>query len=203
MKVLIACEESATVREAFSKLGHEAWSCDLQETRIPGNHYKGDVFDIINENWDLMIAHPPCTFLTVSAARWIYDYRYPNRKRDQEEAIDFFLRLYNSPIKYIAIENPVGKMSTAFRKPDQILKPYEYGDPSTKKTCLWLKNLPKLIPTNIIETEYHYSKSGKKWDKWYFQTSLISNLEERRRVRSKTFQGIANAMAQQWSNLNG
>lgn len=198
MKVLIACEESGTVRDAFTKLGHDAISCDFQPSRTPGNHYQGDVFDIINDGFDLMIAHPPCTFLTVSGARWLNHPKYPNRKNDRNEAAIFFMKLANANIEKIAIENPIGYMSTYWKKPEQIIRPFQFGDNSTKSTCLWLKNLPLLKATNIIKPEKHITKSGQVYDKWWFETCLISNLEERRKARSKTFQGIADAMAMQW-----
>jgi hypothetical protein len=203
MKVLVACEFSGTVRDAFTKLGHYAMSCDLLPTETPGAHYQGDIFKLLSMDyeWDLMIAHPPCTFLCVSGARWLNSPLYPNRLNDRAEAANFFMRLAEANIKKIALENPIGYMSTYWRKPDQIVKPFQYGDDASKSTCLWLKNLPKLKPTNIIEPTSHYSKSGARYDKWWFDTCLITDLEKRRAVRSKTFQGIANAMAKQWGNL--
>lgn len=198
LKVLVACEESGVVRDAFIKKGHDAMSCDILPTSSLGPHYRGDVRDILEHGWDLMIGHPPCTYLTNAGARWIYDDRYPDRRQKQEEAFEFFMQLWDAPIKSIALENPIGAVSRLFRKPDQIIKPLMFGQGSTKQTCLWLKNLPKLTATDIVEPEYHVSKSGRKWDKWFFESSLISDLEERSKFRSKTFKGVADAMAQQW-----
>ena len=188
MKVLVACEYSGNVRDAFIKKGHEAMSCDLMDTDVAGPHYKGDVFDIINDGWDLMIAHPPCTFLCTSGARWLNDHRYPNRRKDREEAAEFFMKLYNSNIPKVCCENPVGYMTPYFRKPDQYVKPYEYGHPTTKKTGLWLKNLPKLASTDVVE--------GRENRVWKMPPSV-----DRWKERSRTYQGIAAAMAAQWGNL--
>ena len=180
MRVLIACEYSGTVRDAFIHQGHEAMSCDLLPTDAPGPHYQGDVFDVINQGWDLMIAHPPCTHLAVSGARWFKD-----KKVEQAEAIDFFMRLVHAPIPRIAVENPVCIMSTRYRKPDQVIQPWQYGHGETKATCLWLKNLPVLTPTNIVEgREQRIHKMAPSPTRW--------------KERSKTFQGIADAMASQW-----
>jgi len=162
MKVLVACEFSGIVREAFKAKGHDAWSCDLLPTEIPGQHIQGDVLEILNDGWDMMIAHPPCTYLTVSGARWIKDSRYPNRQNDQNLAVLFFMTLINAPIPQIALENPIGAMSRIYRKPDQIIKPYMFGQGSTKSTCLWLINLPRLKQTNIVEKEIYISRSGRK-----------------------------------------
>lgn len=181
MKILIACEYSGTVREAFSKLGHDAWSCDILETEIPGNHYQCDVRDIIWEGWDLMIAHPPCTHLAVSGARW-----FKHKQKDQAEALEFVRLLLNAPIKRIALENPISIISSHIRKPDQIIQPWQFGHGETKATCLWLKNLPKLQPTNIVEgREQRIWKLPPNADRW--------------KERSRTFSGIAEAMAMQWS----
>jgi len=191
MNVLIACEFSGTVREAFRKRGHHAVSCDLLPTDIPGPHYEGDIFDIIMDTdtrrkfighgeWDLMIAHPPCTHLCSSGARWFKD-----KKVEQEEAISFVWRLMHKKINKIAIENPIGVLSSKIRKPDQIIQPWQFGHGETKATCLWLKNLPKLVPTNIVdgrEARIHKMPPGK--DRW--------------KLRSITYQGIADAMAGQW-----
>ncbi len=198
MKILIACEQSGVVREAFIQKGHDAISCDLMDSDIHGPHYKGDVRDILNDNWDLIIAHPPCTFLAVSGARWLYDSRYPNRKRDQDEALEFVKLLMSAKADKIAIENPIGCISSRIRKPDQIIKPYQFGEDATKSTCLWLKNLSRLKPTNIIVPSIHISKSGRSYDSWWFKSSLIRDPEERRKFRSKTFTGVACAMADQW-----
>mgnify|MGYP001476160612 FL=1 len=183
MKVLIACEYSGTVREAFSKLGHDAWSCDLLETEIPGNHYKGDVKDILCEGWDLMIAHPPCTHLAVSGARW---FKY--KQKEQAEALAFVRLLLDAPIERIALENPISIISSQIRKPDQIIQPWQFGHGETKATCLWLQNLPKLQPTNIVEgREQRIWKMPPGPDRW--------------KERSRTFEGIAQAMANQWGCL--
>lgn len=184
MRVLIACEFSGTVRKEFEALGHEAWSCDLLPTEIPGNHYQGDVRDILLEHWDLMIAHPPCTHLAVSGARW-----FKEKQAEQAEALEFVRLLMNAPIEHIAIENPISIISSRIRKPDQIIQPWQFGHGETKATCLWLKGLPKLQPTNIVEgREQRVHKMPPSPDRW--------------RERSRTFAGIAQAMAQQWGRLD-
>lgn len=198
MRVLIACEESGTVRDAFIKKGHDAVSCDLYPSLSNGPHYQGNVLDILGDGWDLMVAHPPCTYLANSGARWLYDSRYPNRVQDREEAVKFVLTLYNSTVPKICIENPIGYLSRVWRKPDQTIHPYMFGDPAKKATCLWLRGLPLLIPINEVLPEKHTTSNGTTYDKWWFNTCRISNLEERRRARSKTFQGIADAMVEQW-----
>lgn len=199
MRVLVACEYPGIVREAFRKRGHDAWSCDLLPTDIPGQHIQGDVLSIINSNlhfsngWDLMIAHPPCTHLAVSGARHFY-----KKQKEQQEALDFVQALLNAPIEKIALENPVSIISTRIRKPDQIVQPWHFGHEHQKTTCLWLKNLPKLIPTNIVgKGKFTTFASGKKHPKWYADALKLSP-KERMKVRSKTFQGIADAMAEQW-----
>jgi site-specific DNA-cytosine methylase len=195
VKVLIACEFSGTVREAFAKLGHDAWSCDLEPTEMPGNHYQGDVIDILADGWDLMIAHPPCTHLAVSGARHFEQKRKDGR---QQQGIDLFMQIINAPIPKIAVENPVGIMSTIYQKPNQIIEPYEYGHNCTKKTCLWLKELPLLKPTNIVDKgDVWVAKSGKRMSQWYYDSSCLPP-KEREKMRNKTFQGIADAMANQW-----
>ncbi len=195
MKVLIACEFSGTVRDAFAKLGHDAWSCDLEPTEIPGNHYQGDMFDIVNNGWDLIIAHPPCTHLAVSGARHFAKKIADGR---QQQGIDFFMRVVNIDVPKLAVENPIGIMSTIYRKPNQIIQPYEYGHEATKSTCLWLKGLPLLNPTNIVSKgEFVTFPSGKRMNKWYADSSKLSP-KEREKWRNKTFQGIADAMANQW-----
>ena len=205
MKVLVACEFSGAVRDAFIRGGHEAMSCDLLPTDVPGPHYQGDVFDIVNKDWDLMIAHPPCTYLTLTGNKWFkpeYKDRFPNRQQQRQDAIDFFMKLMNLPIPKIAIENPIGVMSTVFRKPDQIIQPWQYGHETTKATCLWLKGLPKLQPTNIVSKgEVVISKSGNRTSRWYYETGMIPLKNgARAKARSVTFQGIADAMANQWGN---
>jgi len=210
MKVLIACEESQAVTKEFRKLGHEAFSCDILPCTggHPEWHYQKDVFQVINEGWDLMIAHPPCTFLAVSGARWLYNKDGSvNEERfyNQRQALDFVEMLMKSNINKIAIENPISVISSAIRKPDQIVQPYMFGDSASKSTCLWLKNLPKLTPTNLVNKgeffEFKDRKTGKikKQPMWYYQAlQQAKTPAERRTLRSKTFKGIAEAMANQW-----
>lgn len=193
MRVLIACEYSGTVRDAFADRGHDAWSCDLLPSDTVGNHYLGDVRDILDDEWDLMIAHPPCTHLAVSGARWFKD-----KQAEQAEALDFVRLLLDAPIPRIALENPVSIISSRVRKPDQIIQPYEYGHEATKTTCLWLKNLPPLMPTNIVgKGKRHVTKSGKSLPEWY----NLPPSADRWKIRSATFSGIAEAMADQWGSL--
>jgi hypothetical protein len=183
MNVLIACEFSGIVREAFKAKGHNAWSCDLLDTEIPGNHIKDDVLKHLNDGWDLMIAFVPCTDLASSGARWFKEKWEDGRQR---RSIEFFLQLWEQDqIPKIAMENPIGIMSTWLRKPDQIIQPWMFGHGETKATCLWLKNLPLLKPTNIAE-----GREGRIWKE--------SPGPERWKNRSRTYQGIANAMANQW-----
>lgn len=186
MRVLIACEYSGRVRDAFLRLGHDAMSCDLLPTDVPGPHYQGDVFDIIGDGWDLMIAHPPCTHLAVSGARHFAEKRADGR---QQEAIDFFMTLARADIPRIAIENPVCIMSSKWRKPDQIIQPWWFGHGETKATCLWLKGLPLLTPTNIVSgREDRIHKMPPSADRW--------------KLRSTTYAGIAEAMATKWGGQN-
>ena len=186
MNVLVACEFSGVVRDAFRARGHNAWSCDLLPCESDESwHLMQDVKTLLDFNWDLMIAHPPCTHLSVSGARWFKD-----KQVEQREAIDFFMALINAPIPRIAVENPISIMSTRYRKPDQIIQPWQFGHGETKATCLWLKNLPKLEPTNIVdgrEARVHRMPPGS--DRW--------------RERSRTFTGIAEAMAEQWDKPIG
>ena len=183
MKVLVACEYSGTVRDAFSNMGMYALSCDLLPTEKPGNHYQGSVLDIINDGWDLMIAHPPCTHLAVSGARWFKD-----KKEEQKEALAFVQLLLDAPIKHIALENPVSIISSHIRKPTQTIQPWQYGHGEVKRTCLWLKNLPPLVPTNIVDgREPKVHRMPPSADRW--------------KERSRTYQGIADAMAHQWGNF--
>jgi len=181
LRVLVACEYSGRVREAFRAKGHDAWSCDLLAAEDgSGFHTQGDVLLALTSGWDLMIAHPPCTHLAVSGARW-----WPNKLKEQEDALRFVRYLMEAPIPKICIENPVSKISSAIRKPDQIIQPWQFGHGETKKTCLWLKNLPPLTPTNIVdgrEARVHRMSPGP--DRW--------------KERSRTYQGIARAMAEQW-----
>jgi hypothetical protein len=191
MKVLVACEFSGIVREAFRRKGHDAWSCDYRATEIPGNHLQTSVLDheVVTMGWDLMIAHPDCTFLTVSGARWM---RLEWREEAQLMALHFVRALWKFPVKRIAIENPVGKLSSLWRGPDQIIQPWQFGEDASKSTCLWLKGLPELKPTNvIIKGKYaNQTPSG--------QNKLGPSLE-RRAIRARTYQGIADAMATQWA----
>lgn len=200
MKVLIACEFSGVVRGAFLGRGHDAISCDLEPTEKPGPHYQGDVRDILySENWDLMIAHPPCTYLTTAANRY---YDYPGRKEKREDAIKFFMELVNAPVPHIAIENPIGYINTIYREPDQIIQPYYFGHPMKKTTCLWLKNLPLLQPTNMLpepEPLYIRETDKGKGKKIHWCETIGGSRKKKFRERSRTFPGIATAMAQQWS----
>jgi len=203
MRVLVACEYSGRVRDAFIRGGHDAMSCDLVPTDVPGPHYEGDVMDIITDNWDLLIAFPPCTYLTLTGNKWFkpeFADRFPERHQQRKDAIDFFMQIANMPIPRIAIENPIGIMSSHYRKPDQIIQPWQFGFPTTKATCLWLKGLPLLKPTNIVEKgEVVISKSGNRMSKWYYETSKLPLKNgARAKARSVTFQGVADAMADQW-----
>ena len=208
MRVLVACEESQVVMKAFLALGHDAWSCDLQECSggMPERHIQGDVLDVLPQRWDMMIAHPVCTYLTVTANKWLKD-QDPRksgalvgqeRRKAREKAIGFFMRLANADIEKIVIENPVGCMSTVWRKPDQIICPTMFGHKEPKKTCLWLKNVPTLIPTKIVEPEYHITASGKRLPKWYAYADKSNGQAARAKIRSRTFDGISEAMAHQW-----
>jgi len=193
VRVLVACEYSGTVRDAFAARGHDAWSCDLLPTERPGNHYQGDVFDIIDNSWDLMIAHPPCTHLAVSGARWFKD-----KQVEQVEALDFVRRLLDAPIPRIALENPVSIISSRIRKPDQVIQPWQFGHEATKTTCLWLKGLPWLQWTNVVgKGRRHVTKSGRSLPEWY----NLPPSPDRWKLRSATFAGIAAAMAAQWGGL--
>lgn len=180
MDILVGCEFSGAVRESFKKRGHNAWSCDLRPTEIPGQHIQDNILNYIERKWDLAIFFPPCTRLCVSGARWFN--LYPD---EQEEAAMFFMALANAKIPRIAIENPIGVMSTKWRKPDQIIQPWQFGHGETKATCLWLKNLPLLRPTNIVE--------GRE-----ARIHKMPPSADRGKLRSITYQGIADAMAEQW-----
>lgn len=225
MKVLVACEESQRVCTAFRELGHEAYSCDVQECSggHPEWHIQGDVLPLIDgrcafftsdgayhaveDRWDLLIAHPPCTYLTVSGNRWFSVEKYGDkalqRYRKRDSAAEFFLKFINADCDKIAVENPVGYMSSHFRRPEQIIQPYEFGHPVSKKTCLWLKNLPCLKPTETVEPEKIYS-GGKAFSGALFHATdengkiLAWNNPETAKIRSRTFSGIARAMAEQW-----
>lgn len=195
MKVAVICEFSGTVREAFTRLGHEAVSYDLLPTEIPGKHVQIDIKEIPRESWgnyDLLICHPPCTHLAVSGARWFKD-----KVNEQKEALEFVRYLMDLQVERIAIENPISIISSCIRKPDQIIQPWQFGHPETKSTCLWLKNLPKLQPTNIVEPQYIIGKDGKRYSPVHWCSQWKEN-EERWKVRSRTYQGIAEAFAAQW-----
>lgn len=213
LNVLVACEESQSVAREFRALGHNAYSCDIKECSggNPEYHIQGDAIEVAynpSYEWDLMIAHPPCTYLAVSGARWMYDKdgnRNEERWRNQQDALAFVQKLLDAPIDYIALENPVSVISSAIRKPDQIIQPYQFGHEASKRTCLWLKNLSKLNHTKLVgkgEFIEWTDKNGKKkrQAKWYLDAlSKAKTPEERRTIRSKTFEGIAKAMAKQWS----
>lgn len=232
--ILVACEESQRVCKEFRSLGLNAYSCDILPCsgEHPEWHFQQDVLNVIknkggilengkelyiNGNWDLMIAHPPCTYLAVSGAKWYYhpddknlpiDKRrphpnFPNRVKDREDGVKFFMALANADIKRIAIENPVGIMNTRWRKPDQVVQPWMFGDSASKTTCLWLKNIPQLKPTKIVDKgEFIHFASGKKLPKWYSDgLTKTKSAKERRTWRSKTFPGFAKAMAEQWSEV--
>ena len=204
MKVLVACEESQAVCKEFRKLGHEAYSCDIVPCSggHPEWHLQQDVIPLLKEKWDMIIAFPPCTYLTVTGNRWFNIDRYGEkaiqRHKDRKNAIDFFMAFANADCEKIAIENPVGVMSSEWRKPNQIINPWQFGDAFEKKTCLWLKGLPELKPTNIVEIPPRKKfDSGKSMPSWYAEAWHLPK-EERAKLRSKTFPGIARAMAEQW-----
>ena len=196
MRVLVACEYSGTVRDAFLARGHDAMSCDLLPTDAPGPHYQGDVCDILGDGWDLMIAHPPCTYLCSSGLHW--NKRVPGRAQMTEDALDFVRLLLDAPILRIALENPIGCIGTRIRKADQTIQPWQFGHDASKATCLWLKNLPLLTPTAIVEPRI---ANGKK--RWANQTDSGQNRlppsDDRWKIRSETYVGIAEAMANQWA----
>jgi site-specific DNA-cytosine methylase len=205
-RILIACEESQAVTKAFRKLGYEAFSCDLLPCSggHPEWHYQEDIFEVIKKGWDLMIAFPPCTDLAVSGAR-----HFERKIADgsQQKSIEFFMDIINADVEKIAVENPIGIMSGKYRKPNQIIQPWMFGDKAQKSTCLWLKNLPNLQPTDIVEKGEFFEFTSKKGEKkrmpmWYYKALQEAKTpEQRRTLRSKTFQGIADAMAEQWSKV--
>ena len=232
LNVLVACEESQAVCKEFRRLGHNAYSCDILSCSVghPEWHFQCDVLQVIKNlggtlqngqkkkiigHWDLMVAHPPCTYLAVSGAQWFYHPddkhlpveqrrphpKFPNRQEDREKGVEFFMALANAPIEHIAIENPVGIMSNRWRKPDQKIQPWMFGDEASKLTCLWLKNLPKLRETDVVgHGERVVLSSGRTLPKWYSDAlSKAKTAEERRTLRSKTFPGFAKAIAEQWS----
>jgi len=182
MRVLVACEFSGVVRDAFAARGHDAWSCDLEPSEAPGQHYQGDARDFLEAGWDLVVGHPPCTFIARSGARW-----WPTKQDEQAHALGFVIQLMRAPVERIALENPIGVLSSAWRKPDQIIQPWQFGHGEVKATCLWLRGLPKLTPTEIVEgrdPKVHYAAPGP----------------ERWKERSRTLPGIAAAMAAQWGS---
>ena len=200
MRVLVACEFSGIVREAFKKRGHDAWSCDLLDTEIPGNHIKGDVLKILGEGWDLMIAHPPCTHLS-KASGWCWKYK----QQEQLEAFKFVLELWEAPIQGVAIENPIGWLNTNWQPPAQIIHPYYFGDPYLKETCLWLKNLPRL--TYVLQDDMFYKATATEPIANWVKPGNVRNRRFNRVPeggnrnscdRSRTFPQIAEAMAEQW-----
>lgn len=233
LNILVACEESQAVCSAFRKLGHNAFSCDILPCSggHPEWHFCHDVAKVLDQSdltlengqkakitgeWDIMVAHPPCTYLAVSGAKWYYHPedkelpiekrrphpRFPNRAKDREDGVAFFLSLAKANIKRIAVENPIGIMSSRWRKPEQVIQPYMFGDPYSKSTCLWLKNLKPLHPSKATDDtgEWIFFESGKKQPKWYSDALTKSHsTEERRTMRSKTFPGIARAIAEQWT----
>jgi hypothetical protein len=194
MRVLVACEFSGAVRDAFAKLGHDAWSCDLLPNETPGNHYQGSVLDIIGGGWDLMVAHPPCTYLSNAGARYLYPQGKLNQERLEKglKAKEFFMALYNANIPRIAIENPTPSKVYGLPQYSQSIQPYEYGHPFQKRTCLWLKGLPMLVPTQIVEER----QSTKIPGNWFNKGG-----KDRQKERARTFQGIADAMADQWGRM--
>lgn len=226
MKVLVACEFSGVVRDAFRRRGHDAWSCDLLPTEVPGPHIEGDVLEVLEDGWDLMIAHPPCTYLASSGLHW--NARIPSREEQTHEAMLFVLNLMGDGfiahgIPRIALENPIGRISTAYRKPDQVIQPWQFGHDASKQTCLWLKGLPPLRPTKIVDPIYgcacgtrfafelgkygcpNCHGEGKVRQIWGNQTPTGQNKlgpsPTRAHERSRTYEGIAEAMADQWGNV--
>ncbi len=193
--MLVACEYSGTVRDAFLRAGHDAMSCDLLPTNVPGPHYQGDVRDVLHDGWDLMVAHPPCIYLCSSGLHW--NKRTPGRAELTEQALDFVRLLLDAPIQRVAVENPIGAIGTRIKKATQTIQPWQFGHDASKATCLWLKNLPPLVPTAIVEPRI---VGGKK--RWANQTDSGQNRlppsADRWKIRSETYRGIAEAMAQQW-----
>ncbi len=205
MRVLVACEFSGIVRDAFRAKGHDAWSCDLLPTESTDNfhHISDSALKIMRRGWDLMIAHPPCTYLTTTRNRYFqpkYHSKFPNQFKDREKAVLFFMRLINSTIPKICVENPIGIMSTRYRKPDQIIQPYQFGHEDRKSTCLWLKGLPLLKPTKIVKPIIVTNRNGHTASASH-DAALRLKPDERWKFRSRTYKGVAKAMAEQWGAL--
>ena len=197
MRVLVACEFSGTVRESFAARGHDAVSCDLLPTERPGQHIQGDVLAVLADGWDMMIAHPPCTYLALSGLHW--NNRIPGRREKHDAALAFVRALLDAPIPRIALENPVGAISRHIRRPDQMIQPWQFGHDASKLTCLWLKGLPRLVPTRIVEPPARQSNGSPRYSN---QTASGQNKlgpsPDRWKLRSLTYPGIADAMAEQW-----
>jgi len=203
MRVLVGCERSGIIRDAFCRRGHEAVSCDIEETRAPGPHIQGDVREALKQGWDLAILHPPCTYLSVSGLHW--NKRRPERAEQTEAALNFVRELMAADVPRLAIENPISCISSRIRKPDQVIQPYQFGDDASKATCLWLHGLPLLEPTNRVPGRI-VEHNGKRVERWSNQTDSGQNRlgpsEERAELRSNTYPGIAEAMARQWGDAN-
>ncbi len=198
MRVLVACEFSGTVRDAFIAIGHDAISCDLEPSETEGPHYQGDVMKIINDGFDLIIAHPPCTYLANSGVRWLKD--NPDRQKLRIESVEFVKRIWSANCEKIVIENPIGHLSTAWQKPSQIIQPFHHGHKEWKSTCLWIKGLPLLKFTNLVEPDQKRG-GGKKPGRISSRLHRLPPSAERQKERSRTYQGIALAMATQWGAL--
>ena len=196
---MIACEFSGTVRDAFASRGHDAWSCDLLPTEKPGQHIQGDVLEVLDEGWDLMIAHPPCTYLALSGLHW--NNRIPGRREKHDAALDFVRALLSANVPKIALENPVGAISRHIRKPDQLIQPWQFGHDASKLTCLWLKGLPRLRPTRVVPPPARQANGSPRYSN---QTASGQNKlgpsPDRWKLRSLTYPGIAEAMAEQWGS---
>jgi hypothetical protein len=200
MRVLIACEFSGVVRDAFARCGHDAWSCDLIPSETPGKHIVGDALELLSQHWDLLIAHPPCTYLCGMGIWW--NHKRPERWPLTYAARDFVARFWDNNIERVAIENPIGFLSNNWRKPNQVINPWQFGHEANKPTCLWLRGLPPLVPTEIVGKGEFYTKSnGVRMSKWSHITSGTRK-EERAKIASRTFPGIAAAMAEQWGNIS-
>ena len=203
MKILVACEYSGIVRDAFAKQGHDAWSCDILPTESEGNHIQDDILNHLDKNWDMMIAHPPCTYLSNAGNRWFDEEKYGEQARERKElrlkSMEFVKKLYDNNIPRICIENPVGFLNSNWKKPDQIVHPYHFGDTESKRTCLWLKNLQLLEHTNVVKPKiYGYHKGGKHKGKPIYFHEYQLRTKNRAKIRSKFWKGIAQAMADQW-----